>query len=109
MREAVTNMYLSLLSHLKLVCMSQTCFLSLFWQPFVIISGKTSKAKGKSRSNNGYMSEHQLGVVMVVMYGARPHLLYPLSTIHPPAPAPALYPPQQLNIWVRKCVVETRR
>ena len=106
MREAVTNMYLSLLSHLKLVCMSQTCFLSLFWQPFVI-SGLTSKAKGKSRSNTGYMSEHQLGVVMVVMYGARPHLLYPLSSIHPPAPA--LYPPQQLNIWVRKCVVETRR
>ena len=53
------------------------------------------------------MSEHQLGVVMVVMYGARPHLLYPLSSIHPPDPA--LYPPQQLNIWVRKCVVETRR
>ena len=73
----------------------------------VIISGKTSKAKGKSRSNTGYMSEHQLGVVMVVMYGARPHLLYPLSSIHPPDPA--LYPPQQLNIWVRKCVVETRR
>ena len=87
---------------LKLVCISTTCLYSTICNQWK----KLQRRKAK-------WIKHRLHVCTSARSGdggdvwslASP----PPSSIHPPPRSCILYPPQSLNIWVRKCVVEARR